>query len=648
MISPRVLDEVFGTHSDPVETELAISGSSASSESAGRDRYGARFSYETLLLRQPHVPALGLYSKGVWFYVVCPGLEDAVADDGRPIVEWFEANRQLACPIRLVDAIPQDAKPVPHRTLAEVTDLSGEPLTSRDANLMMHQWLGHAFPFLSLKIVPNENSTALVARPLTDDERNRLEVAYGRLGLWLPLQIEVTSSVLQGPSPKKRERQGDLHLASSRWLPRNTSRQLRYRLEDDEDFWATARAVLWTEDAHEIEALPAGFRGDAESRCLVDSAVCPPGNLRMYLVLHNPATFVLPLEQYTEAFLRSLDVTETELIKLCLMGRVQFVVPQSIDRYDQRFLTTLCEQASDALLFSRRLATETVVKSRSHVPLLYPAANIMERHQLLVALAGICTAEKDPRVRDLLTAVFGQLKRSWAETEYRLQFQGAMGTGFLGLAPAVAELIHKWSSVDVFVEASTAGFAVEWSNALGATLFPFHTEGYSAQRISEACASIYFGIPARDPVQAIGALEPILQGLLTPLNDADVIDLCRVFDGRSTKAFRETVQGIAEGAVTQEDLADEIGTFNRKVREFENREARLGWVDLGAPATFLSPEGWLQYISLAAYIGAKLVSMRSARPTGWAGRLSDRLMATLTRSPREVVFVSRVGRQLTK
>lgn len=644
MVSPAVLDEVLDQPSERPEDSSPFDAPRAD---LAPDRYGARFSYETLLLLQPQIPTSGLYSLGDEFYVVCPSADSAVADDGRPITEWFEAHRQLTAPVRLVERPPSGARRVGERSLNEVVDLVGEPLTGRDVETMMTQWLGREFPFLALVCDPREATTIRVSRVLNDGEQALLKKDYDRLRWPMPLRVEVQPETKElSRKVSSRPHAHDLHLATSRLLPSTTSRALRHRVEDDEDFWATARRLLWSEQASEIQALPEAFSAKKGSRCLVDSGVCPAANVRSFLCLHNPVTFVLPLAHQTEAFLNSLQITTDELVRLCQMQRVQFIVPQSVNRYDENFLAQLCELAPDSILFSRRLATEVVVKAREHAPLLYPIASVVERRQALMAFHDLGRSEKNPFVRSLLDALFRQLKRSWSETEYRLHFQGAMGPGFLGLAPVLADLLEKWKGLELYVEASSAGFAVEWSNALGATLYPFHTDGYSAQRISEACASMYYGIPVADPPSVISKLEPILSGLVAPANDADVFELCRIFDGESMKEFRSTIQAIADGTTGKEDLTNEIKEFTRKVRQYETKIERLRWLDITAPAVLLAPEGWTQCVSLAAFVGAKFVTADSARLRGWPARLHDQLVATLTRTPSEVVFVSRVGRTL--
>jgi hypothetical protein len=78
--------------------------SGTQNKQAWTDFYGARKSYERLLLLQPHLRVSGLWQKDQFFFVVCPNLEDGLlTHDGQPLETWWdESARTLGVPMQLV------------------------------------------------------------------------------------------------------------------------------------------------------------------------------------------------------------------------------------------------------------------------------------------------------------------------------------------------------------------------------------------------------------------------------------------------------------------------------------------------------------------------------------------------------------------
>jgi len=525
----------------------------------------------------------------------------------------------------------------------------GEPLNSRDADLLMAQLLGRRFPFVSFGCEPGEKCVVAVTRALDAAETRQLEESYSRFSIDLPLHVEI----LESPAPSKPFRftrgQGDIHLLTARYLPPEAPHVLRQRMEQDEDFWSSARRLIWSPDSDQIEAVPESFTSDGGG-CLVDTAIWTAGNIRSYLALHRPATFVLPLASNTARLLESLRATERDLLELARIGRVRFVAPQAVDRYDPGFLAALCEAAPDAVLLSRRLAVATAVECKRRLPLLYPSAGTLERHAMLAMISELANLQRDKMQRDIFEALGSTLKHSWSQTEYRLQFEGAMSTSAVGFASFVAELIKRWHGRDLLIEAHAASMTVEWAVALNMSLFPVESPGYSAVPISELLAAAYLGTRQAPAAASLGASERILSGILAPLNDASVLDVCEAFDGRAMTRLRNIVHRVADQSLTTEILDDEVRKFNKEVRRYERRKSRLGWIDFAAPAGILAAQfqlGASAWVPWALFIVSRVLTMQDARPSGWLGHLADRIESARTVSTRDAVFVSRLRRDLS-
>ena len=73
-----------------------------STDQSADDRMYARACYDTLVVMQPHVRTEGLWRVGDDFQIVCPNLETEIADDGRPIADWFEDAMVAGAPVRLM------------------------------------------------------------------------------------------------------------------------------------------------------------------------------------------------------------------------------------------------------------------------------------------------------------------------------------------------------------------------------------------------------------------------------------------------------------------------------------------------------------------------------------------------------------------
>ncbi|MBU3198506.1 hypothetical protein LL037_18735 [Clostridium estertheticum] len=65
---------------------------------------------------------------------------------------------------------------------------------------------------------------------------------------------------------------------------------------------------------------------------MINASVFPQADIRNYLSIYKTLIIAPPLEGCEDEFLSSLGVKLDELIELVMLGRINFVVPQSIDR----------------------------------------------------------------------------------------------------------------------------------------------------------------------------------------------------------------------------------------------------------------------------------------------------------------------------
>ena len=71
----------------------------------------AIFSYEQLLLKQPHLNVDGIYKSGNRYYIKCENLEVLPLDsEYQTMIEAFHNEiRMIACPIELVTELPNES-----------------------------------------------------------------------------------------------------------------------------------------------------------------------------------------------------------------------------------------------------------------------------------------------------------------------------------------------------------------------------------------------------------------------------------------------------------------------------------------------------------------------------------------------------------
>ena len=302
-------------------------------DNAVDDPHYARWSYERLLLLQPHVRVTGLWKKGRWFYAVCPDLSSGLmVSDGKSLEQWFEhEGRALGSPIRLVALPPEDSTPVPERSADEVAMLMGYPLTVRDVYSQLSLILPRTFPDFDFVSSPPDDYV-YVSRSLGADEEHCLRMAFSRICPGVVMQIVVDTKRCQSQKAFRRSRPGggDIDLIPARCLPASMGRDLRLAWEDDEDFWVENRKQVLASDLQDPrQVLPASFK-DCSSCCLVNAAVFPPKNLRTYITLYRRVVVVMPLSSHYSRVLSAFRVTENDLVDLASRGRLQFALPQSL------------------------------------------------------------------------------------------------------------------------------------------------------------------------------------------------------------------------------------------------------------------------------------------------------------------------------
>jgi len=464
----------------------------------------------------------------------------------------------------------------------------------------------------------------------------------------MTLEIKVCPTL--GGTQFARQPQGDIDLIPSAALRSNGSNELRWAVEEDEDFWTSQKENIFDGGSQDAAVfLPRAFRKPG-SRCLVNASAFQPQNIRLYLPLYQTVIIVMPLDGWFDDALHGLHVTEDELVRLARLGRVRFVAPQSVDRYRLRFLSRLLVESPGSLLLSRRLGAAAIVDARHRIPLLYPALGVLERHYLLLELADIAANHPSRMVQMFLGSLLPNLCQTWCIAESVVHRYGAMSASWLGIGHFVAAFLKAQTGRDHLIELSSASTSVEWSSAVGATVVPVVSGTYSEQVGTELCASLYSGLRRGHAEPFQPEMETVLNGILTIDNDAPVLEVVEAISGADVERLQEIVRGISTRNLDPDFLKSAIDRFNGKVSRFERSEDRLKRLKIvalaGIVASYLAPLPLPARQFMSAGFWLLDVLLLGLKPSGKKrSRLLDFVRGLNAWTSSDVVLVSRLSKK---
>jgi len=606
----------------------------------------ARWTYDRFRLLKPGVSTDGLWELDGAYCIVCPDI--ASSSELEKLATWFkECCCPVTAPVDICLAPPQGAHRVSSLSPEERASLTGMPLTWNEFVLALAAALPRSFPEYSLKYDP-PLVTFLIQGSLAPREREALGQVMDGFASPMEWRVEVATNARCEPANRRsyRRKQGDVALLPARLQPRQLGRKATRLWEEDEDFWnRTRKALLSGLDMPDGTFVKSLVR--PSSRCLVNGSVFPPGNIRTYLTLFEKVILVAPLADSHRTVLQSLALSDPELIELAARGRVLCVFPQSIERYNPGFVSALAERAPEAMIFSRRLAAETISELRSRLPFVFWPLTTEERLEIL-RLPGLVRAQS-PLVKGL-AAVSDELVSIWRDLEWNLTLNGALATGFMGMGRVVAALIRAMTGIDKTLELTSAAASVEWGAALGAVIIPCSGPDYSEQESSEFLAALYSGVPDTEIDVGVTDVQELGLGLLGIEGDAPVLELAEALSCVESSRVISIARRLYAQAGDQGDVARLVNEHNLRVRQFEKRKRKLHKTTLSlvvpaaAAARLTGADcGPLpDIITLGAYVLDGLLSIENSV----LGQLGDRIGAAILRSSPDVVLTSRIRRRL--
>lgn len=608
------------------------------------DKFYARSSYEALILQQSHIHFGGLWQVKDCFLVLCSSLDISLKTvDGKLLVDWFNYECASAiCPIQLVQVLPEGAIRVPERTAEELALLHGEPLTISEVSREVSNTLSRQFPLLQISSLQGKLIIE-VSRVLSDEEMAELDIALDNYKIDMGYELNVRADDVEevGVAYEKFNsfvNSDCLALLPSRVLSRSIPSVVRDAYTEDEEFWVDHRTLLFSNNELGRDAvLPEAFKSKT-SACFIDATVFVPNNIRTYLTVYHRIIVAMPLQGRLLTALKGFQLSKQDLLGLVLRGRVQFILPQPLHRYDADFLADVLSANSTSLLFSRKLSVASVIETRARVPFLYPTVGTQDRRQLLEMFAS---------VNDLDSGFFAQaigkkLGSIWLGMERNLSERGAMATVSHGIGPLLGALVTQITGRDLEFELVTSAMPVEWAAILHATYFPVEGEGYSSYLPANFCASMYSGLKNAPTVNPVADFQSFVSGLLSLNNDVSVLEVDSAFSSRDIDQFAKFLNSVSN----LEEKREFIDKMNMKIKQFEKKSNRLNRLDFfslgGAAAGVLAGN---EYIAIGVWIMQYILS--KADPSiDFGGRGLDWVRGANTGVSADVVLLSRVRKKL--
>lgn len=612
-----------------------------------------RFSYERLLLQQPHIDFDGLWydphSKRA--FILCQTLNQGVkTESGKDINSWFKQECKAASSgVQLVDKIDEEFIRIPDRTSAEIASLHSFPIRAVEFPYYVDMFLPKDFP----KVFVREDKPPLTkctsVRELTEDEKTIVKnISRNITGLMKYEFLTDKDDPIPIPENPKKHTRDPMALTHSRTLKRVAPlmpKKLLSKIEEDDDFWASNQKSIF-ESFECSMALPTEF-ASKNSACLVDASCWPTKNIRTYLSLFQRVIINLPIEEYMESFFSSVGVTRQELFKLAELGRVQFLCPLPVFRYEQKLLSEIADNVPSSILFSRKLAAYTIQEIRARNPFCFPPLGTKERVLVLKSLVAL-EKKFSPFVDGLLRE---HCAKSWLHFEADVQFEGASCLSKYGMAPFLAKIFQKHQGRDLYLESVSASMPLEWAIGLNAAYFPVELSSYSDAAMATICASVYSGTFTPNSVCKFPELEMLIKNMLAINNDCDVFDMASVFNRSVTEELRGIIQDFYKQGDSELKQRIERYTYdiNDKVRRYEKRSAKLERLDLlsllGAIVAVIEPS--YTWVPLGTWLAS--YCLEKADPDqDIGGPLYSWLRSLATQSPREAIFISRLRKKMPR
>lgn len=531
----------------------------------------ALYSYELLLLQQPHLKIEGIYKSNNEFLIKCENINIRPLNSKYDTVaETFNNEIKIAgCPVNLVTDLPDHSLHMEARKPLDIINLAGNPFNITDFNEQFSLILPKKLPNLYVNFKKSIlGFDIIVERELLQSEK---DIVSEKINIFCGYNIPINYIVdVNVQKQFKRKTSDNLSLIISRHSPLNYNKALMNKWERDEELWVDNRKKLFLDESFNKIKKHSNI-----SSCLINGSFGEAHDIRNYLTLFSDIKIVVPIESNYEALLKSLNVKEDELLELLELNKVKLLFPYSLNLYDKNIVEKAAIINPDNIILSRELACLTLTDLKRRNPFIFLPKTIDEKKEVLSDLVKLAMHSSDSNNRKWLEGLIYELSNSWSYMYENLSFRGALGTFNVGLGPIINTTIKSLTGKDYLIEIMEASNSIEWAAANQAILCPVGPLSQNEINL----AHLYSGVRNDWELNLITKPNIATDGILSIANHVPVLELAETFSGTEIDRFRELVTDLTHNK-NSEDLEIVIQEFNKSVKSFEKKSKHLEMWDI--------------------------------------------------------------------
>lgn len=533
-----------------------------------------RVGYERFRLQNISYDHQGLFHDEQYYYAVVadiainPKLKDELK-------ERYLQTKIIGHPVPLfVSSVSNSMTAISNRTANEKIQLHGATYTHPQLCELLNMYVPKNYqPFwFDYQYVTNEFLLTF-KKELTDSEQDEIQIileSNGFQGFDFKFEINEEIQDYEGIANEDVKSKHLNVITSSSFLHRKFSKDVVTLCEKDEDIWGTIRHDLFQGRIEsKSEILPNSFL-TGKTSCFVDATAFPRQNIRSYLSLYDVVIIAIPLaDSKVSDFYQMFGIKRLEMQELILRGRMLFVVPQDLRRYSNSFLNDIISVSSNAIIFSRRLASSTLLGIQQKTGIFGLTANSDEQYSFL----------KECTKSNIITLQYlsEELAKQWQYLEYSINANGAFATYTAGISGFLGRYLSS-EGKDVTIELMMASMSYEFAQGLNAHHFPFDDEKYSEVNACRLISSVYNGVKSSSSELRESELNVLLDNILTINNDMNVLELDDALSSLKLHRLPEILNGFAN--LSDDEREHKLYKLRAAIRSIENNNERLSAIDL--------------------------------------------------------------------
>lgn len=601
---------------------------------------GERFSYDRFRIEHPEIEMEGLYKAGHWYYIYCPSVMDV--NYLNQINNSFQQIIPIGSHIVVANTLPENPHKIEERSLSEINNLVGAARVKFDHLNDIHLEIKKVIRNYK---IDNRRSHIIIYTTDTVSEEiaEQLQTVSNRIGVKLIIEnVENFDNLSDEENPGEPFLGG---LVISRFNSQSFSGRVKNTWEEDEDFWIDTRSKLFSEAVHKEDFKPLQWK-HKKSKCFVNCTTSSfPCKLINLLTLYDQIYIVSPVKHYYKDFIHSLGISLKELIELTSLGRIKFIFPQNLNRYDTEMLESICD-IQDSFLMTRRLATISVADLRHRNPLLFPNLSIQERQRGILDLRSVIgkATKEESFLVDLLA---NGIKERWFMYPELIHSLGAIGVNHFGISRSISKVLEFDDDATLLMD--IASQSVEWSGALDAHLIPFQMGKISIEPYARIIANIYSGVPEKNWVPTNFGYANLATGrILAVDSDIPVLEFANTFKSPDINLFREFIYDLVYHKKSPEELEAAIKEFNFHVEEYEKTKKAVTDLDITGFVVDLATNRLNMVLS--SWVVERLINLfeKYSGKTSTLQKLIDNIESIKTfASPPSSILLSRMRNNLS-